>query len=69
MQQVNNASVLVGTQNKRLIALYFKRNINLIIALLAVLKIDSAYVPLDPKNPIARNQLILEDANVKYYSL
>jgi amino acid adenylation domain-containing protein len=43
------------------IVLYFKRNINMIVSLLAVLKLDRTYVPIDPKNPLSRTQLMLED--------
>lgn len=47
------------------IALYFKRNINMIVAILATLQLDSTYIPLDPKNPVSRNRLILEDSGVQ----
>ncbi|XVN43556.1 MAG: amino acid adenylation domain-containing protein [Candidatus Rickettsia vulgarisii] len=46
------------------IALYFKKNINMIIAILATLKENFSYIPLDPKNPIERNKLIIDDSKV-----
>jgi amino acid adenylation domain-containing protein len=40
------------------------RSIDMIVALLAVLKAGAAYVPLDPDYPRARLELILDDARV-----
>ncbi|MDF1756973.1 MAG: amino acid adenylation domain-containing protein, partial [Legionellaceae bacterium] len=49
-----------------MVALCLERSIEMVIAILAVLKSGSAYVPLDPKHPNARLRYQLEDtaANV-----
>ncbi|MEO0515666.1 MAG: amino acid adenylation domain-containing protein [Cyanobacteria bacterium P01_A01_bin.116] len=46
------------------IALAMHRSPELVIALLAVLKIGGTYIPLDPTHPKARLQHILQDSNV-----
>ena len=43
------------------IALYFDRNIDMVVSMLAVLKAGAAYVPIAPKNPSNRALYILED--------
>ena len=47
-----------------LIALYFDRSLECVIAMLAVLKAGGAYVPLAPAHPAARLQHILQDTQV-----
>src|SRR5207248_2676488 len=47
-----------------LVGLCLERSVDLIIALLGILKAGGAYVPLDPDYPIARLQLMIEDADV-----
>jgi len=47
------------------IALLFDKTVETYIALLAVLKINAAYVPLDPAFPLERIQFIIGDANLK----
>lgn len=54
----------VGDSSGTLIAVHVERSLDLLVALLAVLKAGCAYLPLDPKFPAARLQLILEDAHV-----
>jgi amino acid adenylation domain-containing protein len=44
------------------VGVYLDRNVNLLVALLAVLKAGGFYVPLDPVYPTARIALVLEDA-------
>jgi amino acid adenylation domain-containing protein len=60
------ADVLVarGAAPEVLIGLCLKRTPQLIIAMLAILKSGSAYVPLDPDYPSARLEHTLADANV-----
>uniref|UniRef100_UPI0024583697 non-ribosomal peptide synthetase n=1 Tax=Nocardia wallacei TaxID=480035 RepID=UPI0024583697 len=44
-----------------LVAVLLPRGIDLVVAIVAVLKSGAAYVPLDPGNPAARLRLILDD--------
>ena len=46
------------------VGIYLERTPEMIVVLLAVLKVGAAYVPLDPAYPEARLQIILEDAEV-----
>ncbi|MBL4607769.1 MAG: amino acid adenylation domain-containing protein, partial [Pseudomonadales bacterium] len=46
------------------VALYFERSIDLIVAIVAVLKCGAAYVPVDPGSAAVRNKMILDDAKV-----
>jgi amino acid adenylation domain-containing protein len=50
-----------GVKPETMVACYFERSIEMIVAFLAVLKAGGAYVPLDPAYPRARLDLILED--------
>ena len=40
-----------------------QRSPELVAALLAVLRLGAAYVPLDPNYPAARNRFIIEDCS------
>ncbi|MCF6438846.1 amino acid adenylation domain-containing protein [Pseudoalteromonas luteoviolacea] len=57
---LNHPEFKQGTEN--LIALCAKPSIELIVAILGILKSGAAYVPLDPNSPATRIQHILEDA-------
>ncbi len=46
-----------------LICLYLDRSIDMLIAILGVLKAGAAYVPIDPNYPCERVQFILKDTN------
>jgi len=50
----------VGTET--LVGVYLERSINIVVALLGVLKAGAAYIPLDPAYPAERIGFILEDA-------
>jgi amino acid adenylation domain-containing protein/non-ribosomal peptide synthase protein (TIGR01720 family) len=50
-----------GISSGEFIALYFTPSADMVTAILAVLKIGCAYVPLDPENPVERNKGILHD--------
>ncbi|HET6375842.1 MAG TPA: amino acid adenylation domain-containing protein, partial [Methylocella sp.] len=53
----------LGAGPETLIAVYAGRSIELVIALLAVLKTGSAYIPLDPDYPSARLNAMLADSS------
>ncbi|TQV77372.1 amino acid adenylation domain-containing protein [Aliikangiella marina] len=44
-----------------LIALYLDRSVETIVAMLAVLKVGAAYVPISPEFPVKRTQFVLTD--------
>lgn len=48
-----------------LVGLCHRRDVDLIVGLLAIMTSGAAYLPLDPRNPAARQAQILEDAAVE----
>nr|MBX2848891.1 non-ribosomal peptide synthetase [Acidiferrobacterales bacterium] len=52
-----------GATPDSIVALCLPRSMELLVAILAVLKSGAAYLPLDPELPEARLQTIIEDAN------
>ncbi len=52
----------LGATPEVLVGVFLERNVDLLVAILAVLKSGSAYVPLDPVYPRERLRAILEDA-------
>ncbi len=53
----------MGVGPNRMVGVLVERSIDLVVALLAVLKSGGAYVPLDPLYPRERIEFILEDAD------
>jgi amino acid adenylation domain-containing protein len=56
----------LGVEPGALIGVHARRDPNLIAALLAVLKLGCAYVPMDPAWPTARIAFMLEDAAIPF---
>ena len=54
-----------GVKSGDRVGLLFDKSIETYVALLAVLKVNAAYVPFDPGFPAARIQSIVDDAGVK----
>ncbi|QTR02771.1 non-ribosomal peptide synthetase, partial [Saccharothrix algeriensis] len=52
----------VGAGPEEAVALVLPRSVELLVALIAVVKTGAAYVPLDPAHPAGRNRLILGEA-------
>ncbi|HLX70088.1 MAG TPA: amino acid adenylation domain-containing protein, partial [Verrucomicrobiae bacterium] len=52
----------LGAGPERLVAISMQRSLEMMIALLGVLKSGAAYVPLDPSYPAERLQFMLEDS-------
>jgi amino acid adenylation domain-containing protein len=52
-----------GIAPGRLVALCFERSVDMVVAVLGVLKAGAAYLPLDPNYPAERLQYMLEDAS------
>src|SRR5215813_13615451 len=46
-----------------IVAIYFERSLEMIVAMLAVLKAGAAYLPIDASNPSNRIEVILADAS------
>lgn len=44
------------------VALYIDRSVDMVVAMLAILRAGAAYVPLDIHNPISRSQYIIDDS-------
>lgn len=55
-----------GVKNSNVIGLMFYRSFEMIIAMLAVLKLGAAYLPLDPAYPKERIDYILKDSNCNF---
>ncbi len=51
-----------GVQANTLVALHLPRSLDLLVALLAVLKAGGAYLPVDPQLPLARQATLLRQA-------
>ncbi|WP_394836372.1 amino acid adenylation domain-containing protein [Pendulispora rubella] len=52
----------VGVEPDDRVALFFERSLEMVVAILGVLKAGAAYLPLDTAHPIARSRAILEEA-------
>jgi amino acid adenylation domain-containing protein/non-ribosomal peptide synthase protein (TIGR01720 family) len=55
----------LGVTAEDLVGVMMQRNIEMVVALLGVLKAGAAYVPIDPSYPPARQRVIMEDARFK----
>lgn len=55
--------VEIGIKPNHFIAIFMDRSIEMIIALLGVLKAGAAYVPLDPAYPLEKLSFMLKDTN------
>jgi amino acid adenylation domain-containing protein len=53
-----------GVGAERLVGIAVERSLDMVVAMIAVLKAGCAYVPLDPTHPPARLRYILDDARV-----
>ncbi|MBL4606563.1 MAG: amino acid adenylation domain-containing protein, partial [Pseudomonadales bacterium] len=54
-----------GVQPGDLVGLSLERSLDVVVAMLAIMKTGAAYVPVDPQSPLKRTQMIFEDANIK----
>ncbi len=55
-----------GVTIEALVGICMDRSINMVIAILAILKSGGGYVPLDPNHPQARLKYIIKDTNMKH---
>ncbi|MFE0652455.1 amino acid adenylation domain-containing protein [Streptomyces sp. NPDC059534] len=56
----------LGAGPETLVGLCVERGVEGMVALLAVLKAGAAYVPLDPRQPAARLEVMLQDAPLRF---
>lgn len=63
--QLAHELVQRGISADSLVGICMERSLDLIVAIVGILKTGGAYVPLDPKIPSDRLQFILEDSQVK----
>jgi len=54
-----------GVRADEFVALYYEPSVEMIAALLAVLRVGAAYVPVDPHSPAERVRFILKDSGAK----
>ena len=52
-----------GVRSDTIVALYLHRSVEMVIAILAVLKAGGAYLPIDPETPLSRCEYLIEDAD------
>jgi amino acid adenylation domain-containing protein len=55
----------LGARPEMLVGVYMERSLQLMVALLAILKAGAAYVPLDPEYPAERIAYMSEDADLE----
>ena len=55
-----------GVSKETFVGIYMNRSIEMVAAMLAVLKAGATYVPLDPKQPDRRINLIVEHSKMEY---
>ena len=63
--QVAHCLIAQGVKPDMPVGICFERSLDMIVALLAVLKAGGAYLPLDPSYPQERLEYIMEDAQVE----
>lgn len=55
-----------GVQPESLVVLYMERSLNLLVAILGILKAGAAYIPVDPAYPKARVEYMINDAAASF---
>jgi len=63
--QLGNLLVKNGVTKNTLVGVYIERSLEMIIALMGILKAHGAYVPIDPSYPNERIDYMIEDSGVK----
>lgn len=55
-----------GVEKGKFVGVFMERSVDLIIGLLATIKVGGIYVPLDPANPLERLSVIADDAQAEF---
>jgi amino acid adenylation domain-containing protein len=63
--RVAHRLIELGVGPETLVALFLEPSVELVVAILAVLKAGGAYLPLDPEHPRERLDFVIEDAGAK----
>lgn len=63
--QLANYLIEQGVEHGQTVGIYMDRSIEMIISLLAILKVGAAYVPFDPDAPNERTAFLLNDSKVQ----
>lgn len=66
INRLSNYIISRGVNKQQRIGLCVQRNSDLVVALLAILRCDCSYVPLDPSHPASRLSHIIRDADLKW---
>jgi amino acid adenylation domain-containing protein len=54
----------LGAASEQVIGVCIERSLEMIVAVLGILKAGAAYLPIDPSSPVERLKLIIDDANL-----
>ncbi|HKN98220.1 MAG TPA: amino acid adenylation domain-containing protein, partial [Pseudonocardiaceae bacterium] len=57
--------VAAGVRPDHLVGLLVERGVDMVVAVFAVLRAGGAYVPVEPRDPVARQESLLADAGVR----
>ncbi|MBV1871344.1 MAG: amino acid adenylation domain-containing protein [Gammaproteobacteria bacterium] len=63
--QIAHSLIDQGVKPGDLVGLSIARSLDLVVAMIAIMKVGAAYVPVDPESPAKRAKMIFEDANVR----
>lgn len=63
---IANDLINKGIKSGEFVGIYTQRSLEMVAAIIGVLKSGAAYLPLDPKYPEKRIQYMLEDSKAKY---
>ena len=58
--------IRLGAKPESVVGVFLERNVDIVVALLGILKAGTAYLPLEQSHPPERIRVILEDAGVQF---
>ncbi|KAJ3411290.1 hypothetical protein HDV05_002436 [Chytridiales sp. JEL 0842] len=64
--KIARALVIQGVKPDTPIAICFDRSINMIVAILAIIKSGGCFISMDPEDPILRKEVMMEESNAKF---
>jgi len=69
VNQLAHRLISLGVGREVPVGVMMERSLDLIVALMGVLKAGGAYVPMDPNYPADRLALMMEDSEVRMFTL